>query len=88
MLNELCPFVLRRQRHARISIAGQIDEVEFAVDPVKIDRLRSARRITGERQPLLSRNCIDQTGFADIASPQKSDLGQPIGGELLGTVGA
>ena len=88
MFNESCPFVLRRAGHTRISISGQIDEVELVVYAVKIDRLRTTGSVTGERQLSLPYQRIDQAGFADIASPQKSDLRQPVGGELFGIVSA
>ena len=87
MFNELCPLALRGKRHPRVSIAWKIDEIKVAVYTIEVDRLRTTGRIAGERQSFLSYECIDQTGFADIASTQKSYLGQPIGGELLGTTG-
>ena len=86
MVNKLRPFVFSRDGHTRVSIAGQIDEVEFPVYAIEIDRLRAAGRVTGERQPLFPNDSIDEAGFADIASSQKSYFGQPVGGELLGTI--
>jgi hypothetical protein len=61
--------------------------MEVAIDSIEIDRLRTTGRIAGERQPSFSCKCIDQAGFSDVASTQKSYLGQPVGGELLGTTG-
>src|SRR5580658_9079410 len=87
MFNELCPLALRRKGHPGVSIPWQIDEVKVAVYTIEVDRLRATGCITSERQPFLSCECIDQTGFADIASTQKCYLGQPVGGELLGTTG-
>src|ERR1700722_7812874 len=87
MFNELRPLALRRKGHPRVSIARQIDEIEIAVYTVEVDRLGTAGCITGKRQPSFPGKCINQAGFADIASTQKSYLGQPVGGELLGTTG-
>ena len=87
MFNELRPLALRRKRHPRVSIARQIDEIKTAVYTIEVDRLRAAGCITGKRQPAFPSECINKTGLADIASTQKSYLGQPVGGELLGTTG-
>ncbi len=87
MFNELCPLGLCGEGHPSVSITWKIHEIEAAIDPVKIDRLRTTGRITGERQPAFSCQCINQAGFSDVASTQKSYLGQPVGGELLGTTG-
>ena len=87
MFNELRPLALRRKGHPRVSIARQIDEIEIAVYTVEVDRLGTARCITGKRQPSFPCKCIYQTGFPDVASTQKRYLGQPVGGELLGTNG-
>src|SRR5882757_6168329 len=91
MFNEPRPFVFRGNRHLRISISGQVYKIELVVYTIEVDRLRPAGRITGERQPSFTRfpcNRIEKAGFSDIAPPQKSYLGQPVGGELLGTTGA
>src|SRR5580658_5211529 len=87
MFNELRPLALGRKGHPRVSITRQIDEIKIAVYTIEVDRLRATGCITGERQPAFPCKCIDQAGFADVASTQKSYLGQPVGGELLGTTG-
>src|ERR1035438_614680 len=87
MVNELRPLALRREGHPRVSIARKINEIKIAVYTIEVDRLRATGCITGERQPAFPCKCIDQTGFADVASTQKRYLGQPVGGELLGTTG-
>ncbi len=87
MFNELRPLAFRGKGHPRVSVAGQIDEVKIPVYTVEVDRLRPARCITGKRQPSFPCKCIDQTGFPDVASTQERYLGQPVGGELLGTAG-
>jgi hypothetical protein len=87
MFNELRPLAFRGKGHPRVSIAGQIDEIKIAVYTVEVDRLRPARCITGKRQPSFPCKCINKTGFPDVASTQERYLGQPVGGELLGTTG-
>src|SRR5579862_2936384 len=87
MFNELRPLAFRRKGHPGVSIAGQIDEIEVAVYAIEVDRLRATGCITGERQPASPCKCINQAGLADIAPTQESYLGQPVGGELLGTTG-
>lgn len=87
MFNELCPLTLRRKRHLRVSVPGKIDKIEIAINSVEVNRLRPSGRITGERQLSFPCKRIDQAGFSDVASPQESYLGQPVGGELLGTTG-
>jgi hypothetical protein len=59
-----------------------------AFNSIEIYGLCSAGGVTRECQLSLPGNRIDQTGFADVASPQKSDLGQSVGGELLRMIGA
>ena len=87
MFNELCPLALRGEWHPRVSITWKVDKIEIAIHPVEVNRLRTSGRITGERQPAFSCKRIDQAGFSDVASSQESYLGQPVGGELLGTTG-
>ena len=87
MFNELRPLGLGGEGHFGISITWKIHEIAIAIDSIEVDRLRTTWRITGERQPLFSCECIDQAGFSDVASTQESYLGQPVGGELLGTTG-
>ena len=87
MFNELRPLALRRKWHPRVSIPWQIHEVQIAVYTVEVDRLRATGCITGKRQPAFPCECINKTGLTDVASTQKSYLGQPVGGELLGTTG-
>src|SRR5580700_8478897 len=87
MFNELRPLAFRGKGHPRVSVPGQVDEIETAVYTVEVDRLRATGCITGKRQPSLPCKCVNQTGFPDVASTQKRYLGQPVGGELLGTTG-
>src|SRR5580704_1462191 len=87
MFNELRPLARIRTGQPRVTITSQIDEIRIAVYTIEVDRLRATGCITGERQPAFPCKCIDQAGFADVASTQKSYLGQPVGGELLGTTG-
>ncbi|SRR6266699_2536353 len=87
MFNEFRPLALGGKGHSRVSITRKVDEIKIPVYAIEVDRLRAARCITGKRQPTLSRKRIDQAGFSDIASTQKSYLGQSVGGELLGSTG-
>ena len=75
-----------RQRNLRIAVARKIHEVKAAINAIEVYGLGSARGVAGEGKPLLSRYRIDKTGFTDIASPQKSYLGHPVGGEVLGFI--
>jgi hypothetical protein len=58
-----------------ITISRQIDEVTTAQiggptsNPIKVDRLRSTRCVTGVSQPLGADQGIDQAGLSDVASP-------------------
>ncbi len=87
MFNELRPFGLGRQWHFLVTVPWEIDEIQFAVDSIEVDRLRATGRVTGECQSSSSRKCINKTGFANVAASQESYLGQPVGGELLGPTG-
>ena len=87
MFNELCPLALRGKGHPRVSITWKVDKIEISIYSVEVNRLRTTGRITGERQPAFPCKRIDQAGFSDVASSQESYLGQPVGGELLGTTG-
>ena len=62
------------------TIPWQVDEVELAVDLIEIDQLRTSGPGTGKRQPLATREAVQQTGFADVASAQKRNLRQRLGG--------
>ncbi len=88
MFNELCPILHRSAGYASVSISGQVYEVALVFNPIKIESLGPAGSAAGERQSAVPNERVDQAGFADIASPQKSDFRQTIGGELLGTTGA
>ena len=87
MFDELRPFVFRGDGRPRVAVTREVDEIQFAIDAIEINRLRATWRVTGERQPALSHKGINQAGLADVASSQKSHLGQPVGGELPGTIG-
>ena len=81
LVDQLLPFLLVARRHPGVSVTREIDEVERAVDPVEIDRLRATRRVAGKRQPFLPGQGVNQAGLPDVTSPQKCDLRQPVAGE-------
>ncbi len=84
--NEPCPLLLRCQRHLGVTIAGQIDEVEAVIYAVEVDGLGTARRVAGKSEALNPCYRIDEAGLADVTSPKKGDLGQPVGREVLGFI--
>ena len=88
MFNELCPLALRGKRRPRVSVTWKIDEIEIAIYPVEVNRLRTTGRITGERQLALSNERIDKAGLTDVTSPKKCHFRQSVGGELSGIVNA
>jgi len=87
MFNELFPLALRCKGHPCVSIAWKVNQIESSIYSIEVNRLRTTGRITGERQPAFSCKRIEQAGLSDVASSQERYLGQPVGGELLGTTG-
>src|SRR5215469_9584183 len=85
MFNELRPLGFGAEGHPGVSVSGEIDEVTIAVNTIEINRLGPTGCVACERQPTLSCQCIYEAGLADVAPTQESYLGQPVGGELLGT---
>jgi hypothetical protein len=67
----------------RVSIAGQIHKIHALVDKKEVDRLRPAGRRTRSSQSTGIRESVQQTGFANIRSPTKSDLRSQISGKLF-----
>src|ERR1700728_2062926 len=83
MFDELFPLEYNILRDTSISISRQIDEVELAVDPIKIHQLRASGLGAGKRQLLLAREAIQQTRLADVAPPQKRNLRERFGWKLF-----
>ena len=69
LFDQFFPFHHKLLRHLGISISRKIDEIECAVDTIKINRLRSTRGITCERQPFLPGESVNQTGLSYVTSP-------------------
>src|SRR4051794_31498442 len=78
LIDQLLPLQLMPWRHAGISIPRKIDEVKRPINPVEVDRLRATRGATGEGQPFLADQGVDQTGLPYITSTKKRDLPQPV----------
>ena len=83
MLDELLPAALHFRRHSGITIPRQINEVELVIHSIEIDHLCTARRRTGESQPVLAGEAIEKAGFADIAAAQKRNLREVAGRKLV-----
>src|SRR5689334_13291586 len=79
LLDELLPLGPHLRRHLGISVSGQVNEVELIFHPIEIDDLSTARRRTGEGQPVLAGEAIEQAGFTDVAAAQKCDLREVAG---------
>ena len=67
----------------RVSIAGQIHKIHALIDKKEVDRLRPAGCRTRSSQSAGIRESVQQTGFANIRSPTKSDLRSQISGKLF-----
>ena len=60
ILDHLSPFFFFCRCHTGISISRKIDQIQFIIDLIKIDRLCLARLCTGTRQCLPVHQTIDQ----------------------------
>jgi len=75
------------QRNSRVAVAGQIDEMQIVVDPVKINQLGASGTGACERQARLFYQTIQQTRFAHVASPQEGNLTWAAVSRKLGGAG-
>ena len=75
------------RRNPGIAVTRQIDEIARFIHQVEIDGLRASRGTAGKCQLFLPRQSIDQAGFPNVASPQKSNFRQPAAGKCFRPAG-
>src|SRR5947207_12833217 len=68
LVNQNFPLLRESGRHPRITIPGEIDEIERILDTVKVNSLRSTRRGTCESQPLRAGQGGKQAGLTKLAA--------------------
>ena len=87
MLDRLCPMNLQVSRDFGIAITGQVDQSIVTVQGKKIDLLGSPGCLAGPGQAILTRDCIQCTGLADVRSSGESDFAAGIIWPVFGMVG-
>jgi hypothetical protein len=90
-LRETIEFLRRRIATPRVTISGEIDQVErrrrAALDPVEIGEPRLARRgARASQRP--SHQRVDQARFADVGSAHERKLRKPITRKVTRASGA
>jgi hypothetical protein len=83
LFDELFPLELYFLGHASVPISGQVDKVELTAHPVEIDQLRTTGPRARKRQPLRTREAIQQTRLAHVAPAEKRNFGQRLGWKLI-----